>query len=302
MRSAACSALIVAVVTVVVLLSGVAGGAFPWADRCDRLSCSIFDGLGALAGADARHLLRRARQLRPAVDPDVHPDGRRPSPPLAGRRRPLRGPGPLADPGAGRAHVASNIGACATLRRASPAPRPATCAAIGKMGVPEMRRRGYPDGLASRLHRRRRHAGHPDPAVDHHDRLRHRHRDLDRPAVPRRPRCLGLHADRCCSSPGRSDSTLRAQGPYLRSLATVSFSWRERFEVLPKRRALPRWSFGGILWVHLRRRRDPFRGGRGGGGASASCMVDGDLQAAQAAASSGCVMRDSMQGVGDDPR
>ncbi|MCE3249968.1 MAG: transporter large permease [Geminicoccaceae bacterium] len=26
---------------------------------------------------------------------------------------------------------------------------PATCAAIGKMGVPEMRRRGYPDGVAT---------------------------------------------------------------------------------------------------------------------------------------------------------
>ena len=29
------------------------------------------------------------------------------------------------------------------------APSPATCAAIGKMGVQEMRDRGYPDGLAT---------------------------------------------------------------------------------------------------------------------------------------------------------
>jgi C4-dicarboxylate transporter, DctM subunit len=44
--------------------------------------------------------------------------------------------------------LASNLGACAifaTLCGSSPA----TCAAIGKMGVPEMRRRGYPDGVAT---------------------------------------------------------------------------------------------------------------------------------------------------------
>jgi hypothetical protein len=35
-----------------------------------------------------------------------------------------------------------------------------------------------------RLHRRGWHAGHPDPALGHHDRLRHRHRNLDRAAVP----------------------------------------------------------------------------------------------------------------------
>ena len=26
---------------------------------------------------------------------------------------------------------------------------PATCAAIGKMGIPEMRKKGYPDGVAA---------------------------------------------------------------------------------------------------------------------------------------------------------
>jgi hypothetical protein len=34
-----------------------------------------------------------------------------------------------------------------------------------------------------RRHRRRRHAGHHDPAVDHHGHLRHRHRDQHRQAV-----------------------------------------------------------------------------------------------------------------------
>jgi tripartite ATP-independent transporter DctM subunit len=44
--------------------------------------------------------------------------------------------------------MASNIGACAIFAALSGS-SPATCAAIGKMGVPEMRRRGYPAGLAT---------------------------------------------------------------------------------------------------------------------------------------------------------
>ena len=40
--------------------------------------------------------------------------------------------------------VISNIGACA-LFAALTGSSPATCAAIGKMGIPEMRARGYPD-------------------------------------------------------------------------------------------------------------------------------------------------------------
>ncbi len=81
--------------------------------------------------------------------------------------------------------VVANIGACA-LFAALTGSSPATCAAIGKMGIPEMRRRGYPGRPCDRCDRRRRHAGHPDPAVGHHDPLRDRQRDLDRPAVPRR--------------------------------------------------------------------------------------------------------------------
>jgi tripartite ATP-independent transporter DctM subunit len=42
----------------------------------------------------------------------------------------------------------SNIGACALFAALSGS-SPATCAAIGKMGIPEMRKRGYPDGLAT---------------------------------------------------------------------------------------------------------------------------------------------------------
>ncbi len=44
--------------------------------------------------------------------------------------------------------VVSNLGACA-LFAAMSGSSPATCAAIGKMGIPEMRARGYPDGVAS---------------------------------------------------------------------------------------------------------------------------------------------------------
>ncbi|MEM6547990.1 MAG: TRAP transporter large permease [Pseudomonadota bacterium] len=44
--------------------------------------------------------------------------------------------------------VISNLGACA-LFAAMSGSSPATCAAIGKMGIPEMRKRGYPEGIAT---------------------------------------------------------------------------------------------------------------------------------------------------------
>jgi C4-dicarboxylate transporter, DctM subunit len=44
--------------------------------------------------------------------------------------------------------VVSNLGACA-LFAAMSGSSPATCAAIGKMGIPEMRKRGYPDEVAA---------------------------------------------------------------------------------------------------------------------------------------------------------
>ncbi|MEO1204735.1 MAG: TRAP transporter large permease [Pseudomonadota bacterium] len=44
--------------------------------------------------------------------------------------------------------VISNLGACAVFSALSGS-SPATCAAIGKMGIPEMRKRGYPDGVAA---------------------------------------------------------------------------------------------------------------------------------------------------------
>ncbi|WP_415715943.1 TRAP transporter large permease [Roseibium sp.] len=44
--------------------------------------------------------------------------------------------------------VISNIGACG-LFAAMSGSSPATCAAIGKMGIPEMLKRGYPEGIAT---------------------------------------------------------------------------------------------------------------------------------------------------------
>src|SRR4026209_1910952 len=44
--------------------------------------------------------------------------------------------------------VISNIGACAIFA-ALTGSSPACCAAIGKMGIPEMRKRGYPDDIAT---------------------------------------------------------------------------------------------------------------------------------------------------------
>jgi len=44
--------------------------------------------------------------------------------------------------------IISNIGACSIFAALSGS-SPATCAAIGKMGIPEMRQRGYPEGLAT---------------------------------------------------------------------------------------------------------------------------------------------------------
>tara|TARA_B100000315_G_scaffold245251_1_gene270925 strand:- start:7769 stop:9085 length:1317 start_codon:yes stop_codon:yes gene_type:complete len=44
--------------------------------------------------------------------------------------------------------IISNLGACSIFAALSGS-SPATCAAIGKMGIPEMRLRGFPDGLAT---------------------------------------------------------------------------------------------------------------------------------------------------------
>jgi hypothetical protein len=83
-------------------------------------------------------------------------------------------------------------GGCCTstwsAARSSPPSRArsaATCATIGKMSLPELKRAATPTA-SHRLAGRRRHAGPADPAVDHHDRLRRHRRGLDRAALHRR--------------------------------------------------------------------------------------------------------------------
>ncbi|MCG8359904.1 MAG: TRAP transporter large permease subunit, partial [Kiloniellales bacterium] len=135
--------LLVAVVTIVVLLTGA-----PVAFSLSVVALGfllVFDGLGALSilpdifygGLDSFALLsipmfivmggaiassRAGADLYEAIDRWLY-----------------RVPGGL---------MVSNIGACAIFAALSGS-SPATCAAIGKMGVPEMRKRGYPAGLAT---------------------------------------------------------------------------------------------------------------------------------------------------------
>ncbi|MCK7498483.1 MAG: TRAP transporter large permease subunit, partial [Comamonadaceae bacterium] len=77
----------------------------------------------------------------------------------------------------------------------------ATCATIGKMTLPELQARGYPEDMIDRHAGRRRHAGPADPAVDHHDRLRRRGRGLDRASCSSPACCPG------CCWPGCSWAT-----------------------------------------------------------------------------------------------
>ena len=62
----------------------------------------------------------------------------------------------------------------------------ATAATMSKVAYPSMKQARLRRLPVHRRHRRRRHAGHHDPAVDHHGDLRHRHRDAHRQAVRRR--------------------------------------------------------------------------------------------------------------------
>ena len=59
----------------------------------------------------------------------------------------------------------------------------ATCATIAKIALPELRKRGYDERMALGSLARRGHARHPDPALDHDDRVRGRGRRLDHPHV-----------------------------------------------------------------------------------------------------------------------
>ena len=81
----------------------------------------------------------------------------------------------------------SNIAACAMFAATSGS-SVATAATIGTVALGESREARLLRAPVPRHHRRRRHARHPDPAVDQHDRLRRADRDLDPEALSR-----GLH-------------------------------------------------------------------------------------------------------------
>ena len=62
----------------------------------------------------------------------------------------------------------------------------ATCATIGRIALPELLKRGYDESMAIGTLAGSGTLGSADPAVDHHDRLCHRDRPVDRAAVHRR--------------------------------------------------------------------------------------------------------------------
>ena len=70
--------------------------------------------------------------------------------------------------------IISNIGACSIFSALSGS-SPATCAAIGKMGIPEMRQSGLSRRFGNRGHSRWWYAWYFDPALNHHDCLWYRH-------------------------------------------------------------------------------------------------------------------------------
>ena len=180
---------IVLIVTLVVLLSGapVAFGLGAIA----HLFLGDLPGPG-FAARGGRDVLHRALRLHAGVDPDVRHDGRGDR--LVARRQgSLRGARPLALSRARRpGHLQYR-----SLRD--------LCRAHGLFArlLRRHRQDGHSGNAPARLsgrrgHRldlRRRHARHPDPAVDHLHPVRDRHRDLDRPAVPRR-RAAGADAHR----------------------------------------------------------------------------------------------------------
>jgi C4-dicarboxylate transporter DctM subunit len=143
--------------------------------------------------------------------------------------RSLRGAGTLADAGAGRPGglqprrlraVRGDVGLVSgDLRRhrqdGHPRDAQARLSRHGRLG----------------LHRGGRHARHPDPALGDDDRLRHRHRNLDRAAVP-----------------GRRHSGPAAGGPVHGLVALLdtwrsgndagagrgNYTWKQKFEILPR--------------------------------------------------------------------
>ena len=90
----------------------------------------------------------------------------------------------------------TNVG-CSALFAATSGSSVATAATIGTVALPSLHKRGYSMSHVAGLDRRRRHAGHPDPAVGQHDHLRLADRHLDRQAVHRRHHSRPAAGRRC---------------------------------------------------------------------------------------------------------
>ncbi len=121
----------------------------------------------------------------------------------------------------------TNVVGCAIFAAVSGSSA-ATCATIGKMSLPELARRGYPDIDVARLARRRRNARPADSALDHHDRLRRHRRRLDLAALHRRrdpghrPRrhLLALHRRLVAQERASDSAARRAHDAAARSCAS----------------------------------------------------------------------------------
>ena len=122
----------------------------------------------------------------------------------------------------------------------------ATAATMTKVAYPSMQRPRLLRRAGGRLDRRRRHARHPDPALDHHGALRDHDRDQHRQAVRRR---LPAGAARGAAALRRGAVHLlaRPEGRPARPSGRAGASgWRALRERLGGGRAVRRSSMGGI--------------------------------------------------------
>ncbi len=133
----------------------------------------------------------------------------------------------------------------------------ATCATIGKMTLPELKARGYPEGDHDRHAGRRRHARPADSAVDHHDRLRRHRRRIDR-ASSSSPASSPASCSRCSSRATSSIWALLHPGRIPATTTKTTFA-QKATRVAPShsRRAPDRAGAG----LDLRGRRHRHRGG-----------------------------------------
>ena len=171
-----------------------------------------------------------------AVDPAVHPQGRRDRP-LARRQGPLFGPACLDEPHSRRPRHRQRLRLRALRRDGGLEPGDLLGDRLGRHSG------DAPARLSRRLRRRpdrrRRHAGHPAAALDHHDPLRRRVGAVARPAVPGRHR------------PGP------AAGGVLRRLCRLALPLRDAARAHDARRRRRRFGAAVDRELHARARASP---------------------------------------------